>query len=350
MSTQTIPSLDGVGGRVIRPDDSEYDKARTSFYGGVDRRPAAIVRVADANDVSRVISLVRESGTEFVVRSGGHGVAGYALPNDGIVLDLRDMRALDIDAERRTAWAETGLTAAEYTTAADAVGLATGFGDTGSVGLGGLTPGGGVGYFVRQHGLTIHDLGAAYIGTPGGERAGGPFGGLATRIVDMVKPSRYPEMSPPDDPNYHPIATGRTLFIDSVDRDVADVIVGHLGGTDALMRVAQLRVLGGAMARVPVEATAFAHRKSRIMVNVASLCELPDQAPEYEAWVTGFAAALKQGDSGAYVNFLVDEGEARIRDAYPGKTWDRLRSIKTRYDPTNLFRLNQNTPPITKEK
>src|SRR2546426_10465341 len=133
MSTQTIPSLDGVAGRVIRPDDTEYDKARTSFYGGVDRRPAAIVRVADANDVSRVISLVRETGTEFVVRSGGHGVAGYAMPDGGIVLDLGEMRALDIDAERRTAWVETGLTAAEYPTAAEAPGLATGFGDTGSV-------------------------------------------------------------------------------------------------------------------------------------------------------------------------------------------------------------------------
>src|SRR5437879_13494228 len=108
MSTQTIPSLDGVAGRVIRPDDAEYDKARTPFYGGVDPRPAAIVRGADANDVSRVVSLVRETGTEFIVRSGGHGVAGYATPNGGIVLDLGDMRHLDIDAETRTAWAETG--------------------------------------------------------------------------------------------------------------------------------------------------------------------------------------------------------------------------------------------------
>jgi len=162
-----------------------------------------------------------------------------------------------------------------------------------------------------------------------------------------VKPGRYPEMYPPEDPNYHPIATGRTLFIDSVDRDVASTIVEHLNSTDALMRVAQLRVLGGAMARVPVDATAFAHRRSRIMVNVAALYGSPDQAPVYEPWVNGFAAALKQRDTGAYVNFLVDEGEARIRDAYPGKTWDRLRSIKRRYDPTNVFRLNQNIPPAT---
>src|SRR2546421_9359426 len=118
MSTQTIPSLDAVAGRVIRPDDAEYDKARTPFYGGVDPRPAAIVRVADANDVSRVISLVRETGTEFIVRSGGHGVAGYATPNGGIVLDLRDMRHPDIHAEKRTPWGETGLPAAQYDTPA----------------------------------------------------------------------------------------------------------------------------------------------------------------------------------------------------------------------------------------
>src|SRR5256712_9914811 len=170
MSTQTIPSLDGVAGRVIRPDDAEYDNARTSFYGGIDRRPAAIVRVADANDVSRVVSLARESGTEFVVRSGGHGVAGYNSPDGGIVLDVADMRALAIDAERRTGWAETGLTAAEFATAADVHGIATGFGDTGSVGLGGLTLGGGVGYLVRKHGLTIDSLEAADVVTADGER------------------------------------------------------------------------------------------------------------------------------------------------------------------------------------
>jgi hypothetical protein len=174
-----------------------------------------------------------------------------------------------------------------------------------------------------------------------------PFRALAKPIVDMVKPSRYPEMYPPEDPNYHPIATARTMFIDSVDRHVADTIVEHLNSTDASMRVAQLRVLGGAMARVPVDATAFAHRRSRIMVNVAALYERPEQASEYEPWVDGFVAALRQSDNGAYVNFLVDEGEARIRAAYPGKTWDRLRAIKRRYDPTNLFKICQNIPPAT---
>jgi FAD/FMN-containing dehydrogenase len=104
-------------------------------------------------------------------------------------------------------------------------------------------------------------------------------------------------------------------------------------------------VLGGAMARVPREATAFAHRSSRIMVNVAAFYEGPEDRALREAWVAEFAAALHQGDIGAYVNFLSDEGEARIRAAYPGPTWDRLVAIKGRYDPTNFFRLNQNIPP-----
>ena len=111
------------------------------------------------------------------------------------------------------------------------------------------------------------------------------------------------------------------------------------------MGVAQLRTLGGAMARVPVDATAFAHRQSKIMVNVAALYQHPDEIAVHGPWVEALAAALHQGDDGAYVNFLADEGEERIRAAYPGSTWDRLRRIKARYDPTNLFRLNQNIPP-----
>src|SRR5438093_5160342 len=198
MISETIPELDAISGRVIRPNDPEYDKARTSFYGGFDSRPGAIVRVADANDVARVITIARESGAEFIVRGGGHGVAGYATPQGGIVFDLKDMRALDIDAEGRSAWAETGLTAAEYTTAADAHGLAIGFGDTGSVGIGGLTLGGGVGYLVRKYGLTIDDLLAAEVVTADGQllqvdaethpdlfwaiRGGGGNFGVATRF------------------------------------------------------------------------------------------------------------------------------------------------------------------------
>jgi FAD/FMN-containing dehydrogenase len=438
-------------GPVIAPGDAGYDAARTVFYGGIDRRPAVIVRVADATDVMRVVSLARETGLGLAVRSGGHSNAGHSVSDGGIVLDLADMRALHIDAEGRTAWAETGLTAGEYTATAGAYGLATGFGDTGSVGIGGLTLGGGVGYLVRKYGLTIDDLLAADVVTADGQllradaethpdlfwaiRGGGgnfgvatrfqfrlhavdtivggmlmlpatpdviasfvaeaeaapeelstianvmpappmpfvpaehhgrlvvfailaytgevetgervvaPFRRLAMPIVDMVRPMRYTEIYPPAEGGYHPTAVARTMFVNTLDRSVAQDIVAQLEASDASMRVAQLRVLGGAMARIPADATAFAHRASRIMVNLAAFYEGLEDRVVREAWVSDFAATLRQGDAGVYVNFLGDEGEARVREAYPGATWDRLAAIKRRYDPTNLFRLNQNIPP-----
>jgi FAD/FMN-containing dehydrogenase len=439
-------------GEVIVPGDAVYDEARTVFYGGIDRHPAFITRPADATDVAEVVSLAREAGLELAVRSGGHSVAGHSVCEGGIVLDLKNMKALDIDPESRTAWAETGLTTGEYTTAATEHGLATGFGDTASVGIGGLTLGGGVGYFVRKYGLTIDDLLAAEIVTADGQclrvdgethpdlfwaiRGGGGNFGVATRfkfrlhevgrimggmlflpatpdvitsfvaeaeaapdelstianimpappmpflpeeyhgklvvmgmmvyagddveagqqavapfrslsepVADMVRPMSYPEMFPPEEGEYHPTAVGRTMFIDRVDHDTAGMIVERLKASDAAMRAVQLRVLGGAMARVPVEATAFAHRQSRIMANVAAFYDGPADRAKREAWVTGFTAALDQGNSGAYVNFMDDEGEARVRAAYPGATWDRLREVKAHYDPTNLFRLNQNISP-----
>ena len=132
---------------------------------------------------------------------------------------------------------------------------------------------------------------------------------------------------------------------DGASGDVAEAIVHHLQASSAHMAVAQIRVLGGAMARVPVEATAFAHRGRQIMAAVGAVYERTEEADVHEAWVSAFAAALRQGDPGVYVNFLGDEGEGRIREAYPGSTWERLAVIKGRYDPTNLFRLNQNISP-----
>ena len=186
----------------------------------------------------------------------------------------------------------------------------------------------------------------ACVGDPAAaERAIAPFRALATPLADLVHPIRYPEIYPPEDPDYHPTAVSRTMFIDHVDDEVAALILDRLGASDASMRVAQLRVLGGAMARVPVDATAFAHRASRIMVNVAAFYDGPDDKPIREAWVTELRGALDQGDHGAYVNFLGDEGVERIHAAYPGATWDRLAAVKARYDPTNLFHRNQNIPP-----
>ena len=455
-TTTSIPQLRAVlNGRVITPNDAGYDEARAVFYAGIDRRPVVIIRAASVADVSQVVSLARETGLELAVRSGGHSLAGHSTTDGGIVLDLSDMKGLEIDVERRTAWAETGLTAGEYTAVAGIHGLATGFGDTGSVGIGGITLGGGVGYLVRKHGLTIDDLLAADVvtadgrllrvdaethpdlfwairggggnfgvatrfrfrlhevdtivggmlllpATPdviewlvaeaeaapeelsaianimpappmpfvpaehhgrlvimamlvyageveAGERAIAPFRALATPLADTVGPKPYPQMYEPTGPGPDE-EVARSLFIDSVDSRAAETIVEHLHASTAPLAVAQLRVLGGAMARVPAEATAFAHRKRQIMVALGAVYEHREEEAVHEDWVTSFAAALGQGDAGVYVNFLGDEGEGRVREAYPGSTWDRLAAIKGRYDPTNLFRLNQNIAPATEDR
>jgi FAD/FMN-containing dehydrogenase len=124
-----------LSGRVITPEDAEYNAARTLFAGGFDRRPAFIIRVAGASDVSAVVMFARETGFEIAVRSGGHSPAGHSVVEGGIVIDLRDMKDNNIDTVNHTAWAETGMTASEYMTATGVYGLVTGFGDTGSVGI-----------------------------------------------------------------------------------------------------------------------------------------------------------------------------------------------------------------------
>jgi FAD/FMN-containing dehydrogenase len=438
-------------GRVIVPDDPEYDRARIVHNGAVDKRPAVIIRPVDADEVARVISLARETGLELAIRSGAHSGAGHGVCDGGIVLDLSDMRALDIDVEGRTAWAQTGLTAGDYAIAAGEHGLATGFGDTGSVGIGGITLGGGIGFLVRKQGLTIDSLLAAevvtadgeillvdedshpdlfwairggggnfgvatrfkfrlhelpsivgghlylpatpdvitgffeaaeaapeelstilnvmpappmpflpeeqhgklvawgllvYAGDKGaGERAVAPFRALAKPIADIVKPMPYAEMFEAPEEDQRIVATGRTNFVDGFDHSSAESILEHVQASDALMAVTHLRVLGGAMARVPDQATAFAHRRRRYMVAVAAIHERPEEGPEHEPWVEGLMAALGRGDMAPYVNFLGEEGEQRVRDGYPDSTWERLVAIKARYDPDNLFRLNQNIPP-----
>jgi FAD/FMN-containing dehydrogenase len=440
-----------VRGRVITPSDEDYDAQRRIAAGGVDPRPAAIVRVTDAADVAAVLAIVRSTGVPFAVRSGGHSGAAHGTIDDGIVIDVRDLDDLEIDAAGRTAWIGAGQTAGAVAAALAEHGLAVGFGDTGTVGVAGITLGGGIGYLLRKHGLTIDSLLEAELVTASGDvvrasasenpelfwaiRGGGgnfgvatrfrfrlhelpaftggmlvlpatadtiagfiaaadaapdelstianimpappmpflpesvhgrlvilgmiawagdaesgeqaiaPFRALADPLADMVAPGSYLQMFPPEDPDYHPTAVARTMFLDRVDRPVAETILQWLESSDATMRVAQLRVLGGAMARVPAEATAFAHRDSRILAALAAFYEGPDDRIVKEQWVEDFVTAVSQDDRGAYVNFVGDEGPERVRAAYPGATWDRLVEVKRRYDPDNLFRRNQNIPP-----
>jgi FAD/FMN-containing dehydrogenase len=196
------------------------------------------------------------------------------------------------------------------------------------------------------HGKLIIMALMAYAGNvEQGKEVLAPFRSLAQPLADMVRPISYPEMFFPEEEDYHPTAAARSMFMDRIDRSTAEMILSRLQRSDAPMRVAQLRVLGGAVARVPVDATAYAHRQARIMVNVAAFYQGQEDRPLREAWVTEFAADLNQGYPGVYVNFLGDEGQQRVRAAFPGTTWDRLVEVKSRYDPSNLFRVNHNIPP-----
>jgi FAD/FMN-containing dehydrogenase len=443
---------DELAGPVLGPGDAGYDEARRVFLPSVDRHPAVIVRPANTAEVAQVVSLARETGLELAVRGGGHSPAGHGTSEGGIVLDLGGLDTLEIDEDGAVAYAAGGLTSGEVTAAAAQHGLAAGFGDSPSVGIGGLTLGGGVGYLVRRYGLTIdHLLGAEIVTADGrvlevdsdsepdlfwairggggnfgvvtrfdyrlhpvdlvtggmlalpatpqtiaglvaeaeaapqelsvianvfaapplpfvppelvgspllgvmlvhtgppedGERAVRPLRSLAPPVADFVRAMPYREMFAEETQPVPPRNVVRTFFSDGLDEDGARELLDRLRASTAQVAAAQIRVLGGAVARVPSDATAFAHRTRRLTVNVAAVYVSPEEDFVHRSWADDAVAALRQGEDGAYVNFLGDEGAERVRAAYPGKTWDRLADVKRQYDPENVFRLNQNVSPL----
>lgn len=438
-----------VDGAVIGPDHPDYDDARAVVYGGFDRRPVAVVRPESAFDVASVIRFAADTGTELAVRSGGHSLAGHGVSEGGIVLDMKAMKGLEIDPESRTAWAETGLTAGEYTDAVGEYGMATGFGDAGSVGIGGITLGGGVGLLSRKYGLTIDSVLAAEVVTADGEiltadehshpdlfwalRGGGGnfgvvtrfkyrlhpvdqvFGGilmvpatpevvsgfvaaseaapeelttiinvlsavpmplpvpvegpvlmammaytgdlaageeavaplrsLAEPIMDMVGPAPYPAIFQGPEEEIHPVVAIRTNFADSIASDQIEYALERLDETTAMFAVVQIRALGGAISRVPADATAFAHRERKFMTTVTAVFEDESEIGEHTEWVEPLARRLRDGSPGAYVGFIGGQREDRARDAYPAATYERLAQVKAKYDPHNMFRMNVNVKP-----
>jgi FAD/FMN-containing dehydrogenase len=438
-------------GPVVLPGDEPYEEARAIHNSRFDRRPTIVVRAADAADVARTVAFAAETGLELAVRSGGHSVAGHSTTEGGIVLDLSPMKALLIDAEARLAWAQPGLTAGDVTTAAAAHGLAVPFGDTASVGIGGITTGGGIGFLTRKHGMTIDNLVGAEVVTADGRiltvdehhepdlfwaiRGGGGNVGIVTRfvyrlvevdtvvgggiflpatpdtiaglvraarsapdgltvipmimpappapfipadrvgelslmilgvfdgdleagqaawapiralaepIVDLVGPMPYPAI-------YGLTAAGeergsstmKSWFAADLDEADASRILHLMRHAPGPMAITQLRILGGAMGRVAPGATAFSQRDSEVMVTAMALYE-GDDPTSADDWTSAFFDAFAERRTGVYANFLADEGDERIRSAYPHGAYERLAAIKRRYDPANLFRMNQNVPP-----
>ncbi len=453
--TQISTLAAALRGRVIAPHDTDYDTVRViTMHNYDDRRPAVVIRAVDAADVAAAIKMARSLGLPLAVRGGGHSVTGASVCHAGVVIDMRELDHIAVDAEAQTIWVGAGLTAGEVTRAVEKQGFIVGFGDSATVGVAGLTLGGGVGYLARKYGLTADSLLAAEVVTADGEiivteanhhpdlfwalRGGGgnfgvvtrlkfrlhalpeftggplilpptaknlagfaaaaaaapdelstiavvmhlppmpflppelygktviigmmayagapdaaaqalaPFRALDTAIADGVRPAPYSSlyiMDPP--PDMRPAVAIRSRFMPVIDLAQAAAIIEAVEKCDAPMKMAQVRVLGGAFARVPNDATAFAHRESPMMMAfLAMYGGPPEVAAAQERWAAESLAALKQpADAPAYVNFLADEGEAGIDAAYPPETLARLRSVKRRYDPENVFRLNQNITP-----
>jgi FAD/FMN-containing dehydrogenase len=438
-----------LGDRLVRPGDADYETGRQVLNAAIDRHPAAIVRATGVDDVVRAVTLAHASGVPLAVRGGSHSEAGFGTVDGGVVLDMAGLDELAIDPARRVARVGGGVRAGAYVEAAAAHGLVTPFGDTATVGIAGLTLGGGVGWLSRRHGLTIdslravelvtadggritasatehpdlfwalrggggnfgvvtaleldlHPLGPVYggalflpltaavvrgvvdlaavapdeltiiaaamrmpsapfvpaevVGTPAfailpafagdleeGARVLAPFRALATPLVDGLAPLPFPAM-------YAMTAEGskrqagviRSHFLAALDAAGIEAIVETLPTAPTPTAMVQVRVLGGAIARVPADATAYAHRDAGLLVAVIAAGYDPARTPEVAAWAERLAAAIAPDPVGAYVNFLGDEGEARVRAAYGEATWTRLLEVKRRWDPTNLFRSNQN--------
>ncbi|HEX9043528.1 MAG TPA: FAD-binding oxidoreductase [Candidatus Limnocylindrales bacterium] len=445
----------GFRGSIVTPDDPDYEAARHVWNGMIDRRPAIVLRARSVSDVQIAVSLARETSLPLAVRGGGHGLPGFGTCDDGIVLDLGELREVVVDEAERTARVGGGATWADVDAATHAHGLATPGGLVSTTGAGGLTLGGGMGWLARAYGLSCDNVLSAQLVVASGEvvtagptehpelywairGGGGNFGvvtefefalhpvsavtgglvlfplaravevgrayrrwvdGLSDRLTTMLVFLTAP------DAEFVPVALRGEAAVaiagchigsaDEAERDLAsiralgpaadvfdvlpypdlqrffddDVPAGRryymkgLFGTmpdDAVETIAARMVgrpseaievdvhhLGGAVARVGEDATAFADRSSPFTFNVYSIWDDPAADEANRDWVRGLTDALGRFGSGrAYVNFATDrEAVGRVEAAYGTERHERLVEVKRRWDPGNLFRINQNIQP-----
>ena len=448
--TMDAPSIDAlrtaVLGAVLCPDDDGYDLARRVFNGMIDRRPALILRCAGTSDVIRGVDFARSHDLPLSVRGGGHSVAGSAVCDGGLMLDLSGMKGIRVDPLRRTAQAQPGLTLGEFDHETQAFGLATTLGVVSVTGIAGLTLGGGIGWLNGKHGLACDNVLAADVVTADGRlltasaeenedlfwgiRGGGGNFGVVTSLTYQLHPVRpvlgggisYPSARAREAMRfYHQFAsscpdelsTAAALSLDEDGRPALSVAVCYCGTIEegervlrplrafgppvadgigpmpyvALQRASDagfplgrqhywkssflkdlsddaievmfrfaadmpspftgvgLQQMGGLASRVDPSATAFAHRDRQYDFLILSQWNDPAESARNIDWTRAFFEAMRPFlKQGVYVNNLGEEGQDRVRAAY-GVNYDRLTALKRTYDPTNLFRLNQNVTP-----
>ena len=450
----------GLRGSLCLPGEAGYDEARTLWNAMIDKRPAAVVRALGASDVIQTVRLAAQHGLVLSVRGGGHNIAGNAVCDGGLMLDLSRMTSVWVDPAERTARVEPGARLADLDKETQAFGLATPVGINSTTGIAGLTLGGGFGWLSRKHGLTIDNLLSADIVTAAGElvrtsasehpdlfwaiRGGGGNFGVATSFEFRLHPvgpqviaglivhpfsaakevldeyrrlaAKAPEelccwvviRKAPPLPFLAPEVHGTEVVVlalccvgdtasaeeavapfKAIGKPIADVVgpapyaawqtafdplltpgernywkshdfvqlkdglidltldaVRHLPSPQCEIFIANL---GGAINRIPAGATAYPHRDIEFVMNVHTRWSSPSQDAACIEWARSlYNAAAPFATGGVYVNFMPDDESQRVRSGAYGRNYDRLATIKAKYDPKNLFRMNQNVAPAAR--
>jgi FAD/FMN-containing dehydrogenase len=447
----------GIRGSLVMPGDDGYDEARSLWNGMIDRRPAAIARCLGVEDIRAALAVARAHGLTLSVRGGGHNVTGNAAVDDGLMIDLSAMRGIRVQPDGSMVRLEPGVTLGELDRETQAHGLAVPAGVVTSTGVSGLTLGGGIGWLMRRHGLTIDRLRSVDVvaadgalvrasddehpdlfwGVRGG---GGNFGIVSSFEFEAVPVGpevvagllvfaledapevlrRYATWAAtaPDSittivvlrtvlpgPSFPTELHGRRVLnvglthagpMDVAERDIAplralgrplldlvdrrpflaqqqlfeaSVPWGHRyywktanlpslsdGAIDLLVEHAEsapqpwsytiLFQLGGAVGRMDPDATAYEDRRAAFTVNINGVGTEPDGDAGIMSWARSQWDALRpHALPGGYVNFLMDEGAGRVESVFGPAKFARLIDLKRRWDPDNVFRLNQNIPP-----
>jgi FAD/FMN-containing dehydrogenase len=447
----------GFSGAVLQPGDEGFETARRIWNGDVDRKPAVIAGCTGTADVLAAVRFARERDLPIAIRGGGHAVAGHAMCDGGLVVDLSAMTGVRVDPLRRTARAQGGCLWRHVDRESQAFGLAVTGGIVTHTGIGGLTLGGGIGHLMRRFGLTVDSLVSCDVVTADGRflvagaeehpdlfwalrGGGGNFGvvtsfeyrlhGLGPTVLagvlawpmdeagavlrflrDFVADAPdevgimvnlrlapplpvYPEelhgrpivalvvcyAGPVDEGEevLRPLRTFRTPALDGVapkpylahqavfdpafphgrhyywkswklpplTDPAIDVLVEHAAAVTSPFSTIGVFTLGGAVARVDDDATAFTGRTAAHDINVVASWLPDDPEPErHRAWARTAWAALRPFAQGVYVNFLSDEPAQHVQAAYGNRTYARLAALKSEYDPSNVFRFNSNIAP-----
>jgi len=472
MTTHAMATLDGMratldsaaveafrtsfGGRLVTPDDRDYDAVRTIWNAMIDRRPALIARCASTDDVVQAVRFAAEHRLLTSVRGAGHNIAGNALCEGGLMIDLSTMKSVKVDPAKKIARVEPGVTLGELDAATQAHGLATPVGINSTTGIAGLTLGGGFGWLSRKYGLTVDNLISAEVVTAEGKRikasadshpdlfwgirgGGGnfgivtsfelglhpvgpevlaglivhpfadardvlrryreltakapdeltvwvvmrkapplpflpaevhgkeilalamlyagpmdegekvvkPFRAIGQPIADVVGPSPFAGFQTAFDPLLTP---GMRNYWKShnflgIEDPLIDVLLRYVGTLPSPHSELFIGQMGGATSRVAPDATAYQHRDAAYILNVHTRWESPADDVKCIAWARDLFAATKPfATGGVYVNFMPEDEGDRVEAAYGGN-YARLAKLKQTYDPTNLFRLNQNISP-----